>query len=206
MRHHHIRENAMTDLTRYSELVIRQQIEQIEIFTPFETANRYSVHSSDGAQLMYAYEESGDISRQFAGSHRALSIHVVDTDSRPVLHASRDFFWVRSHLRVDADGRRIGALNRVFGLGRKFALVDANDREVTRITSGIFRPHTFIANGAGGEIARVTKQWSGFGREMFTDADTFVVQFTDGSTDNDFRLLMLASAFAIDLDFFENQS
>ena len=71
----------------------------------------------------------------------------------------------------------------------------------------IFRPHTFIAKSAGGgEIARVTKQWSGFGREMFTDADTFVVQFTDGSTDNDFRLLMLASAFAIDLDFFENQS
>ncbi len=196
----------MTDLTRYSELVIKQQIEQIEIFTPFETANRYSVHSSDGAQLMYAYEESGGMSRQFAGSHRALSIYVVQNDGAQVLHASRDFFWVRSHLRVDADGRRIGALNRVFGLGRKFALVDANDREVTRITSGIFRPHTFIANGAGGEIARVTKQWSGFGREMFTDADTFVVQFTDGSTDNDFRLLMLASAFAIDLDFFENQS
>ena len=196
----------MTDLTRYSELVIRQQIEQMEIFTPFETANRYSVHSSDGAQLMYAYEESGNISRQFAGSHRALSIHVVESDGAPVLQASRDFFWFRSHLRVDADGRRIGALNRVFGLGRKFALVDANERETTRLSSGLFRPHTFIANGAGGEVARVTKQWSGFGREMFTDADTFVVQFTDGSTDNDFRLLMLASAFAIDLDFFENQS
>ena len=197
----------MTDLTRYSELVIRQQIEQMEIFTPFETANRYSVLTSDGAQLMYAYEESGDLTRQFAGSHRALSIHVVQTDGTPVLQASRDFFWFRSHLRVDADGRRVGALNRVFGLGRKFALVDSGEREITRITSGLFRPHTFIANGAGGaEIARVTKQWSGFGREMFTDADTFVVQFTDGSTDNDFRLLMLASAFAIDLDFFENQS
>lgn len=156
---------------------------------------------------MYAYEESGDISRQFAGSHRALSVHVVDGSGAPVLKASRDFFWFRSHLRVDSDGRRVGALNRVFGLGRKFALVDSNEREITRITSGIFRPHTFIAKSAGGgEIARVTKQWTGFGMEMFTDADTFVVQFTDGSTDNDFRLLMLASAFAIDLDFFENQS
>jgi len=197
----------MTDLTRYSELVIRQQIEQMEIFTPFETANRYSVHSSDGAQLMYAYEESGGMSRQFAGSHRPLSIYVVQNDGAQVLHASRDFFWVRSHLRVDAEGRRIGALNRVFGLGRKFALVDSNEREITRLTSGLFRPHTFIGKSAGGgEIARVTKQWSGFGREMFTDADTFVVQFTDGSTNNDFRLLMLASAFAIDLDFFEKQS
>ena len=41
---------------------------------------------------------------------------------------------------------------------------------------------------------------------MFTDADTFVVQFTDGSTDQEFRLLMLASAFAIDLDFFEGNN
>ena len=197
----------MTDLTRYPELVIRQQVEQIEIFTPFETANRYNVHTSDGAQIMHAYEESGDMSRQFAGSHRALSIHVVESDGAPVLRASRNFFWFRSHLRVDADGRRIGALNRVFGLGRKFALVDANDREIIRLTSGLFRPHTFIAkNAQGSEMARVTKQWSGFGREMFTDADTFVVQFTDSSADNDFRLLMLASAFAIDLDFFEKQS
>ena len=194
----------MTDLTRYSELVIRQQIEQVEIFTPFETANRYSVHTSDGAQLMYAYEESGDMSRQFAGSHRALSIHVVESNGAPVLQASRDFFWFRSHLRVEEEGRRIGTLNREFGLGRKFSLVDGNESELTKITSGIFRPHTFIAKSAGGgEIARVTKQWSGFGREMFTDADTFVVQFTDPNTDNDFRLLMLASAFAIDLDFFE---
>ena len=196
----------MTDLTRYPELVIRQQVEQLEIFTPIETANRYGIYTADGAQLMYAYEDSGAMSRQFMGSHRPLSIHVLDNSQRPVLQASRDFFWFRSHLRVDADGRRIGALNRVFGLGRKFALVDANEREITRLTSGLFSPHTFIAESAGGEIARVTKQWSGFGLEMFTDADTFVVQFSDPGADNDFRLLMLASAFAIDLDFFENQS
>ena len=197
----------MTDLTRYSELVIQQQVEQLEIFTGFEGANRYSVHTSDGAQIMYASEESGNLSRQFGGSHRALSMHVVDGNNNPVLNASRDFFWFRSHLRVSVDGRQIGTLNREFGLGRKFSLVDANEREITRITSGLFRPHTFIAkNAQGGEIARVTKRWSGFGREMFTDADTFVVQFTDGSTDQEFRLLMLASAFAIDLDFFEGNN
>ena len=148
----------MTDLTRHSELVIRQQVEQFEIFTPFETANRYSVHTSDGAQLMYAYEESGNMSRQFAGTHRALSIHVVDGDSKPVLQASRDFFWVRSHLRVHVDGGHIGTLNRQFGFGRKFSLVDANEREITQITSGLFRPHTFIAkNARGGEIARPSR-------------------------------------------------
>lgn len=197
----------MTDLTQYSELIIRQRVEQFEIFTPFETANQYSIQSSEGEQLMYAYEESGGMSRQFIGSHRPLSIHVIDGNGKPVLEASRDFFWFLSHLRIDVDGRRIGTLNRQFGFNRRFSLADTNERELAQIVGTVFRPHTFIAkDGQGSEIARVTKRWSGLGREMFTDADNFVVQFTDGATGQEFRLLMLASAFAIDLDFFEGNN
>ena len=141
------------------------------------------------------------------GTHRPLSIHVVDGNGSPVLEANRDFFWLLSHLRISADGRRIGTLNRKSGLKRKFSLADANDRELTQIVGTIFRPYTFIAEDAqGDELARITKQWGGLGREMFTDADTFVVQFTDGSADRHFRLLMLAAAFAIDLDFFEGKN
>lgn len=195
----------MVDLTRHNGLIVRQQREMMEVFTPIETANRYSIHTQDGAQIMYAYEDSGAMSRQFMGSHRPLSIHVVDSDSRPVLEASRDFFWLRSHLRVSADGRRLGTLNRQGWIGRKFSLADANDASIARIAAGIFSPHTFVAKDAQGEeIARITKQWSGFGREMFTDADTFAIEFVDGATDQDFRLLMLAAAFSIDMDFFEN--
>ena len=56
---------------------------------------------------------------------------------------------------------------------------------------------------SGEEIGRVTKQWSGFGREVFTDADTFQVLFNDPDSSEEFRLLLLTAAFAIDLDFFE---
>ena len=114
----------MVDLTRHSELIIRQQKEMLEVFTPIETANRYTVHTADGVQILYAYEDSGAMSRQFMGTHRPLSIHVVDPDNRHVLEASRDFFWLLSHLRVSADGRHIGTLNRQAFIGRKFALVD----------------------------------------------------------------------------------
>ncbi len=54
------------------------------------------------------------------------------------------------------------------------------------------------------EVARVTKQWSGLAKEMFTDADTFRLELNSQEMDGDFALLMLASAFAIDLDFFED--
>ena len=195
----------MFDLTRHNELIVRQEREMVEVFTPFETANRYSIQTPDGAQLLYAYEDSGAMSRQFMGSHRPLSIHVIDNARQPVLEASRDFFWVLSHMRVSEGGRRIGALNRQFALGRKFALMDASERSLAEITSGIFSPHTFVAkNAQGNEIARITKRWSGLGREMFTDADTFRIEFTDSAANQDFRMLMLAAAFSIDLDFFEN--
>ena len=57
----------------------------------------------------------------------------------------------------------------------------------------------------GEEVARVTKQWGGIMREAFTDADTFRVQFHKESLDQQFRMLTLAAAFAIDLDFFESK-
>ena len=198
----------MIDLTEHQKLIIRQEKEMIEVFTAFETANRYSVNTADGAQLMYAYEESGMMSRQFMGSHRPLSIHVIDSDRQPVLEASRDFFWMLSHLRVSEGGRPVGTLNRRFApLARKFTLADADAQSLAQIYGSVFRPWTFITKDKrGNEIARIDKKWSGLGRELFTDADTFVVQFTDGSTDQQFRLLMLASAFAIDLDFFEGNN
>lgn len=197
----------MIDLTQHPELIVRQEREIVEIFTSFETANRYSVLTPDGTQLLYAYEESGTFRRQFMGTHRPLSIHVIDDNSQPILEASRDFFWFLSHLYVSQAGRHIGTLNRQFALfSRKFTLSDSADRTIAQIDGSLLRYFTFIVKSAqGSELGRITKQWSGIGREAFTDADTFQIQFTDSGTDQDFRLLMLAAAFAIDLDFFEEK-
>ena len=54
------------------------------------------------------------------------------------------------------------------------------------------------------EVARVTKQWSGLLKEAFTDADTFKLEINDRTLGKDVALIMLAAAFAIDLDFFES--
>ena len=49
----------MIDLARYTELVVRQEVEHLEVFVGFETANRYSIHAPEGGSAMYAAEESG---------------------------------------------------------------------------------------------------------------------------------------------------
>ena len=198
----------MIDLARYTELVVRQEVEHLEVFVGFETANRYSIHTPEGGSAMYAAEESGALTRQFMGTHRPLTIRVVDSQGQPVLTASRKFYWFYSHLQVeDEAGSPVGSLKRQFAMmRRRFSLMDANASQIGQIDGGPFRRNTFAAENAQGvELGRIVKQWSGLAREAFSDADTFQVQFSEQERSQEFRLMLLAAAFAIDLDFFEGK-
>ena len=197
----------MVDLTQYQELIVRQQIEPMEIFSGFEMQNQYKVMTTEGDELLYAYEESGFFGRQFMRTHRPLTLHVVDTQNQLVMTASRNFFWFLSHLHfVDADEREVGSLRRKFAfLGRKFHLEGENGELVAELKGGMLRPNTFMFYKDGEEVARITKQWSGILREIGTDADTFKVQMDTRELGQDFALMVLGAAFAIDLDFFESK-
>ena len=198
----------MIDLANYQELVVRQTKEMLEIFTGFETANRYRVLTPEGEEAMFCYEESGMLSRQFMGSHRPLNLHVVDKEGQPILNANRSFFWFFSHLNVqDGSGTPLGSLHRKFAmLSRRFALLDSGGQQIAGLNGSLFRPYTFTLNNASGqEMGRIVKKWGGIMREGFTDADTFSIQFSDIERSQESRLLLIALAFAIDLDFFENK-
>ena len=196
----------MFDLTQWPELNVRQEVEHLEAFTGFETKNRYSVVSPDGKKLLHAAEESGFLGRMFLKSHRPLTIHVVDIQGQPVLEASRSFFWFFSHLHVrDGAGKPLGSLRRRFAiLKRTFTLEDSSGQPVAEVKGPLLRPNTFMIYKQGTEVARVTKQWSGVLKEAFTDADTFQVRLDNRAMNQESSLLVLATAFAIDLDFFES--
>lgn len=195
----------MVDLTQYTELIVRQRVEMTEAFSGFETANRYQVSTPEGTPVAYAHEESGFMARMFLKNHRPLTIVVRDADGQPLLTASRRFFWFWSHLHVsDGSGMYVGSLRRRFTwVGRRIIVEDSTGAEVARIRGRLLRPNTFMVYQNGTEVARVTKRWSGLLRESFSDADTFQVQMEGPRLGQQFCLLMLAAAFAVDLDFFE---
>ncbi len=195
----------MIDLTQYPELIVKQEIEYLEVFMGLETPNTYSIRTPDGAELLYAYEESGFLSRQFLCNHRPLTIHFVDNDGNEVASAERSFFWMFSHLYVgDEEGTLIGSLKKTFKLlGRRISILDDEGAKRSEIRGGLFRPNTFMIYSEGDEVARITKRWSGLGRELFSDADTFQVGMNTERVDQRFATLILAAAIAIDLDYFE---
>ena len=193
-------------LTQHSELTIRQRVEKLETVTGFETANRYTVMTAQGDELLHAQEESGTFSRMLLKGHRPLTLRVTDVDKNEVLVASRSFFWFLSHLRVsDPTGRSIGTLRRRISFpARKLTIEGQGGLQIAEIRGPMMKPKTFTVYQQEREVARITKQWSGMVKEAFTDADNFKLEISDGGMDEEFALLMLASAFAIDLDFFES--
>ena len=130
----------------------------------------------------------------------------MDGEQRPFLTATRSFFWIFSHLHVsDGAERPVGSLGRRFAIiNRRFELEDSSGRSVAEVHGSLMKPNTFTIQRDGSEIARVTKRWSGVVREAFSDADTFQIQQDAPGITRDLSLLILATAFAIDFDFFES--
>lgn len=54
----------------------------------------------------------------------------------------------------------------------------------------------------GNEIGKISKQWSGLARELFTDADFFGISFPK-DLDVELKAVMLGACFLIDAMFFE---
>ena len=96
---------SIRDLAQGGQLIVKQRVERLEAFTGFETKNRYEVLTPSGQTVMFAYEESGGLSRQLLKTHRPLTLHITDLDGKDIVVASRSFFWFFAHMRVhDATG------------------------------------------------------------------------------------------------------
>ena len=187
-------------------LSVQQQVEMLQVFTGLETANRYRVVDPNGNELMFTYEESGFLGRQFLGGRRPLTLNFIDGKGQRLMVAKRKFFWFFSHLDFySPEGSLLGSMVRRFkAIGRQFDVYD-DQEQVGSIHGPMLRPNTFWFRRDGNELAKITKRWSGLSREMFTAADTFSVEFTDQMASEPLRWLILGAAMAIDLDFFERR-
>ena len=196
-------------LANTPSLVVKQQKEMLEVFTNFETKNRYLVQMPDGRPAFYAAEVgkgAGEfLSRAFLKNSRPFTMQLMDPYGGVTLMLRRPWTWFFSELHVtDGAGQPIGSIQQKFKfLGRLFHVVDASGQPVAEIQGPFFRPWTFHVRVQGHEVGQISKKWSGLLKEAFTDADTFGVQFAPGMPPNH-RALVLAATFLIDFLYFED--
>ncbi len=203
------------DLRQYieetSEVFIRQVKEWGEILTGFETSNKYELLGAKGEKIGHLAEEGSGVfhflKKQFLRSHRPMTIRVWDNSGQTFLNLRRPFFWFFSDLFIEnGEGKKVGQVRRRFGiLFKKYDLVDPRGHVFGRIKAPLWNIWTFpILDKRGEEVGVVSKKWGGILKEVFTDSDKFGIRFPNWQGDQ--RLIALACAISIDLDFFEDNN
>ncbi|ELT93599.1 hypothetical protein CAPTEDRAFT_180693 [Capitella teleta] len=213
-------------LTQIDQLVVKQQVEIMELITSWECANKYRVMNSVGQQVYFAQEESETCMRQCCGPSRSFIIHITDNAGREVLRLKRDFkccamglCWCAgmsccSHEVVVESpvGQIIGYVRHSASAWRpKFTLYTGDEQEIGHIKGPLCIckgpccgdiDFPVMSNDGETKIGNVAKQWSGALREFFTDADTFSISFP---MDMDVKMkgVMIGALFLIDFMFFE---
>lgn len=199
-------------VTADEQLFIQQRKEWIEIVVDFETFNQYRVLDSTQREIGSILERGGrtwtKIKRFLLRSHRPFEIDVFDAANARILHLARDFFFFFSDLAITAaDGSKIGSVHRRFGvLYKKYDLCDETGRVFARIKSPLWRLWTFpILDEIGEERSNISKKWGGALKEIFTDTDTFRIDFANHPWTPRQRAVIFGAAISVDFDFFENQ-
>jgi uncharacterized protein YxjI len=195
-------------------LFVRQRRELLEVFTGFEQANRYAILTEGGQLAGWAMEKPGGfgrfLTRSFLKALRPFELMVFPAEgpsAQPELSVRRPWTWIFSELEVrDRDGRPLGRVRQRFAwIRRRLDLETPDGRLVARLVGPLLHPWTFIAErgpaGNGREVGRIEKRWAGLLQETFTDADTYMVTFSD--QDRTFRRLLLAAAILVDFRWFE---
>ena len=195
-----------------THLFIQQMKEWVEILTDFETKNKYQVLSNQGEEVGYVAEAGSGlwriICRLFFRSHRPLDIRVWNKSGEEILKIKRPFFWFFSSLTVyGTNGQPLGEVHRRFAFfTKKYSLINQTGNEFLTIKAGIFKIWTFpMYDDSGQEVGKISKEWGGLLKEVFTDADRFGVEFPDYVSEEE-KAVVFATAISIDFDFFEDNA
>jgi uncharacterized protein YxjI len=201
---------ALAPIQRNSALRVQQKKEWGEILSGFEGANRYQVIGDNGQPLYFVGEVGGGFGlfllRSFLKAKRPFTMEVKATDGSTALRLERPWRWFFPYMEVlDGQGRHLGALQYRFAFfQRLYDVLGPSGEVLAQLRGPFFKPWTFIIEEGGREVGKIQKKWSGFGKEMFTDADNFGVTFGD-IRDPRLRVLAVAATFLLDFVHFENR-
>jgi len=196
----------MHQLQSVAQLIVNQRKEWGEILSGFEGRNKYVVYDHTGRELYFALEEGGSLLlRWWLRALRPFRIVLLTPDQQPALTIDRPFrFYFHQVTISDPAGRPLGTIQRRFSiLRRRYDVLDDQGRVIFELFGPLLHPWTFEIRQGEDVLGRITKRWSGLGKEVFTDADNFGVEWPpDWPVET--KALVLGAVFLIDFMYFEN--
>lgn len=129
-------------------------------------------------------------------------IDIKTPTGEKLLTVKRGVSFILSKVEVfDGKDQLIGRFKqKFFSIGGKFEVVDANDRPLCMLKGTWISWDFSFVSADNKEFAKVSKKWSGFGKEFFTSADNYVLQISEQvPADHPLRMLIMAAVMCIDL-------
>ena len=204
-------QEILKQLVGLQSLKVRQLREVFEL-VGFETRNKYSIETDNGAPFLFAAEQQkgalGFLFRQSLGHWRSFEIHIFDSSRRPIAIAKHPFRFFFQRLEIySIDGACLGVVEKKFSiLAKRFEVTDRSGKVLFTVNSPLLKLWTFPFLRGDEEFAVIKKRWSGLLHEGFLDADRFVVEFTSPRLSAEERFLITAAGIFIDLQYFERKA
>ena len=118
-----------------------------------------------------------------------------------VLSIRRGRTFLASRVKVfDEVGKPIGYFKqRLLSAGGKFEVRDRAKKKIFEVTGSLISREYNLTRGDSG-LASVTRKWDGLGKELFIDADNYVLTISDEvPKDDPVRPMLLAAVLCIDM-------
>ncbi|KAM8897277.1 phospholipid scramblase 2-like [Spinachia spinachia] len=205
-------------LTQIDQILIHQKVELLEAFIGFETNNKYEIKNSLGQRIYTAKEKNDCCTRNCCGSLRSFDMKIKDGMEREVIRLIRPFRCVScwcpcclQEMEVQSPpGTTIGYVKQDWHpFLPNFSIQGPNKETLLKLEGPCFACNccgdvNFELKSKDGDkpIGRISKQWSGLLKEVFTDTDNFGIQFPM-DLDVKIKAVLMGACFLIDFMFFE---
>lgn len=166
-----------------SALIVARPIEWGQVLFGFEQSNRYTVYDENGAVVAHLLEEEGSlgraIGRQLLRTRRPFFATIVSVEGTEVLfRLRRPAYLINSTMFVeDGEGNQIGEIQQRWHPWRRRYDLFIGKHQFAAIDGGLLAWEFVLKDAKGGTLALIDRNFSGFGKEFFTDAGKYVIHF-----------------------------
>lgn len=173
----------------------------------FKAANNYDIYDPETSQVVMECREPnlGPITKvlRFTDFKRMtpFDIQIKTPQGESIVSIQRGISFLISDVKVyDELNHHIGGFKQKFlSIGGAFDVLDQTGQKVCSL-KGKWTGWDFKFLQGETELAHVSKKWSGLGKELFTSADTYVLEIADSvAPEAKERLLILAAVMCIDM-------
>ena len=202
-------DQQLQNMLMQQAIVVHQEVELSGVLVGFDSANKYSLHAPNGQKLAQSAETGGVggfFLRQIFRNSRAADVKLFGMNGAEIAEMRKPFRFIFAEIAATIGGQEVGRAKRLSWIGRNYGISVMGVPTFT-ISSSLFQWKNFRFNvmKGGVHVATIMKRYEGALKMMFTQADTFTIEFHDSSLSLEERFTLLGTTYLIDFDCFEQR-